>query len=206
MRMISANKLNRLWKNGVVAKMVAKTKVLKTVEEIAANTNVENVAGATAVKELSNNLTSKMPGQLKLIAEGSGADVKYYAQLGADTASKKPLGSSMYKCPDRWQIASKTVGYARNNLMFILTFGKNIKISASTAQFDFKNAYWVFLGIPVDNSEFAAVFVPPDVAAPYKLSINSDGVIVDSGKYKAVMLYLGVSGNVVLNNINIEWV
>ena len=159
-----------------------------------------------SLRELNNNLTEKMPGQLKLIAEGSGADVKYYAQLGADAASKNILGSSMYKCPDRWQIASKTFGYARNNLMFILTFGKNIKISASAAQFDFKNAYWVFLGIPVDNSEFAAVFVPPDVAAPYKLSINSDGVIVDSGKYKAVMLYLGVSGNVVLNNINIEWV
>ncbi len=159
-----------------------------------------------SLRELNNNLTSKMPGQLKLIAEGSGADVKYYAQLGADTASKKPLGSSMYKCPDRWQIASKTVGYARNNLMFILTYGKNIKISASAAQFDFKNAYWVFLGIPVDNSEFAAVFAPPDAVAPYKLSINSDGIIVDSGKYPAIMLYLGVNSSVVLNNINIEWV
>lgn len=60
MKMISANKLNRLWKNGVVAKMVAKTKVLKTMEEISANTSEENVAGATAVKELSNNL-SKQP-------------------------------------------------------------------------------------------------------------------------------------------------
>lgn len=29
----------------------------------------------------------------KIIHEGSGADVKYYAQLGADTASKKLLGS-----------------------------------------------------------------------------------------------------------------
>lgn len=183
-----------------------KPDLLTTKEQLIANTAAGKSVDALVVKELNNNLTSKMPGQLKLIAEGSGADVKYYAQLGADTASKKPLGSSMYKCPDRWQIASKTVGYARNNLMFILTYGKNIKISASTAQFDFKNAYWVFLGIPVDNSEFAAVFVPPDVAAPYKLSINSDGVIVDSGKYKAVMLYLGVSGNVVLNNINIEWV
>lgn len=56
MKMISANKLNRLWRNGVVAKMVAKTKVLKTMEEIVANTNAENVAGATTVKELNNNL------------------------------------------------------------------------------------------------------------------------------------------------------
>ena len=32
-------------------------------------------------------------GGAKIIHEGSGADVKYYAQLGADAASKKLLGS-----------------------------------------------------------------------------------------------------------------
>lgn len=148
----------------------------------------------------------QLQGDVRIFAEGSGENVKYYAQTGADAASKKQLGSGMYKCPDRWHIASKTVGYSRNNPMFILTFGKNIKISASSAQYDFQNKLWVFLGIPVDNSEFDAVFAPTDAVAPYKLSINPDGVIVDSGKYKAVMLYLGVSGNVVLNNINIEWV
>ncbi|MFQ9637754.1 MAG: hypothetical protein ACLR0F_14015 [Eisenbergiella sp.] len=31
-------------------------------------------------------------GNVKLIPEGSGANVKYYAQLGADAASKKLLG------------------------------------------------------------------------------------------------------------------
>lgn len=46
--------------------------------------------------ELNNNLTTKLPGQLKLIAEGSGASVKYYAQLGADAASKKRLGDITY--------------------------------------------------------------------------------------------------------------
>lgn len=56
MKLISANKLNRLWNNGVVAKMVAKTKILKTLEEIEANTSEENVAGATALKEVNNNL------------------------------------------------------------------------------------------------------------------------------------------------------
>ena len=95
MKMISANKLNRLWKNGVVAKMVAKTKVLKTIEEISANTNAENVAGAMAVKALSNNLTTQLPGSVRIISEGSGAAAKYYAQIGADAASKKPLGSGI---------------------------------------------------------------------------------------------------------------
>lgn len=31
---------------------------------------------------------------MKIIPEGSGADVKYYAQMGADTASKKLLGET----------------------------------------------------------------------------------------------------------------
>lgn len=36
-------------------------------------------------------------GGLHLTAEGSGATTKYYAQLGADTASKKLLGRPEYK-------------------------------------------------------------------------------------------------------------
>lgn len=39
------------------------------------------------------NLFSQNLDGAKIIHEGSGADVKYYAQLGADTASKKLLGS-----------------------------------------------------------------------------------------------------------------
>ena len=63
-RMISANKLNRFWKNGVVAKMVAKVRVLKTMEEIAANTDEENIAGASAVAELNNKLAN---GRVELV-------------------------------------------------------------------------------------------------------------------------------------------
>ncbi len=67
----------------------------------------------------------QLQGDVRIFAEGSGEDIRYYAQTGADAASKKQLGSGMYKCPDRWHIASKTVGYSRNNPMFILTFRKN---------------------------------------------------------------------------------
>ncbi len=45
MKVVTANKINRLWRNGVLAKMIAKTKVLNTAEEIEANTSAENVAG-----------------------------------------------------------------------------------------------------------------------------------------------------------------
>lgn len=56
MKVVTANKINRLWRNGVLAKMIAKTKVLNTAEEIEANTSAENVAGALVAKELYNNL------------------------------------------------------------------------------------------------------------------------------------------------------
>lgn len=50
--------------------------------------NSDKIAASTAlVSELNSDL-----GGVKVIPEGSGADVKYYAQLGADAASKKLLG------------------------------------------------------------------------------------------------------------------
>lgn len=105
MKLVTLNKLNRLWKNGVLAKMVAKTKVLTTLTQVMANTNAENIAGATAVKELNNNLNSKVPSDVKLLVEGSGANAKYYIQRGADSASKKPLGS-----PEKISRVSATTG------------------------------------------------------------------------------------------------
>ncbi len=41
--------------------------------------------------ELNDKLTGQLSG-INLIAEGSGENIKYFAQLGADAASKKPLG------------------------------------------------------------------------------------------------------------------
>ena len=67
-------------------------KVLKTSEEVEANTSDNYLVAAPVVGELINNLTTRLPGDVKLIVEGSGANTKYYAQKGADTASKKLLG------------------------------------------------------------------------------------------------------------------
>ncbi len=97
MKIITANKLNRLWKNGVLPKLglkIDKTKVLTTIEQVLANTNAENIASAVVVKALNNTLAAQLPSGIKLIVEGSGASAKYYAQLGADTTSKKKLGNS----------------------------------------------------------------------------------------------------------------
>ena len=79
MKLATANKINRLWNNGVLAKMVAKTKVLKTLEEVAASTNEENVMGAPAGKELINKLNG-------CSLEQVGED--FYI-VGADSVRKK---------------------------------------------------------------------------------------------------------------------
>lgn len=202
MRMISANKLNRLWKNGVVAKMVAKTKVLKTVEEIAANTNVENVAGATAVKELSNKL-----GNCSLIQEGNN----FYI-VGADAVRKK-LGSNVYECPSKLKIPSRIMGDYYLRPMFLLTFGKNIKISSNN--FDFGDSHVTYTGVPALNSgmsgESTGAFdvymnVWNTSNKQNLLSRNSDGLIVNSGEYPAIIIIYYVNGHTVANDINIEWV
>lgn len=67
-------------------------RILKTSEEVVANTNPENLPSAVVVGELYNKLVTQLPNDVKLITEGSGAGATYYVQLGADTASKKQLG------------------------------------------------------------------------------------------------------------------
>ena len=69
-------------------KEFTKGRILKTTEEVEANTNPENVASALVTGELINNL-----GDCHIVTEGSGADTEYYIQKGADSASKKALGS-----------------------------------------------------------------------------------------------------------------
>lgn len=81
MKVVTANKINRLWRNGVLAKMIAKTKVLNTAEEIEANTSAENVAGALVAKELYNNLKGFEP-----ILDSTGKITGYKTSVGgADT-------------------------------------------------------------------------------------------------------------------------
>ena len=136
-----------------------------------------------------------MPGQLKLIAEGSGADVKYYAQLGADTASKKPLGSNVYECPSKLKIPSRVMGDSYLRPMFLLTFGKNIKISSNN--FDFGDSHVTYTGVPALNSgmsgESTGAFdvymnVWNTSNKQNLLSRNSDGLIVNSGEYPAIII------------------
>lgn len=62
---------------------------------ITTDTNVVNTgyaADMTVVKQLNSNL-----GGVIINTEGSGANIKYFAQLGADSASKKQLGDSISK-------------------------------------------------------------------------------------------------------------
>ena len=75
--------------NAAVNAAADASKIMDNVDDIAANTQAGYMMGALAGKQLISNLDGA-----KIIHEGSGADVKYYAQLGADAASKKLLGNT----------------------------------------------------------------------------------------------------------------
>lgn len=84
MKLITANKLNRFFNRGVLPKLLEKldkTKVLKTMEEVSANTNPENIPNALVVGELYNNLNA----QPDFIYDSTGKITGYKTQAGADT-------------------------------------------------------------------------------------------------------------------------
>lgn len=91
MKLITANKLNRLWQNGFLPKLglkIDKTKVLTTIEQVSANTNPENIAGAAVAKELINNLVSDVyvgdDGKLHKI-KGGADTVLNFSQLSEES-------------------------------------------------------------------------------------------------------------------------
>lgn len=81
MKHVSANKLNKLWKDGILPALLGKidrTKVLTTMEQVEANTNAENIASALVIGQLNNNL-----GGLKFVQDEEGN--WGYIPSGADT-------------------------------------------------------------------------------------------------------------------------
>lgn len=87
MKHVSANKLNRLWQNGVIPKLLSKidkTRVLTTMEQVTANTDDENIASAVVISQINDNL-----GGLSFYEDEDGN--KYV--VGADSVPKK-LGSA----------------------------------------------------------------------------------------------------------------
>ena len=93
--------------------------------------------------ELNNNLTSQLPGGVKILAEGSGADVKYYAQIGADTASKKLLGNAKIKAAYIEKGATTYTLTADSGYKFITAF-LNRWITSDIDNFNQQNSQYGF--------------------------------------------------------------
>lgn len=179
-----------------------KPDLLTTKEQLSANTASGKSVDALVVKELNNKL-----GNCSLIQEGNN----FYI-VGADAVRKK-LGSNVYECPSKLKIPSRIMGDYYLRPMFLLTFGKNIKISSNN--FDFGDSHVTYTGVPALNSGMSgestgAFDVYMNVwNTPNKqnlLSRNSDGLIVNSGEYPAIIIIYYVNGHTVANDINIEWV
>lgn len=179
-----------------------KPDLLTTKEQLSANTAAGKSVDALVVKELNNKL-----GNCSLIQEGND----FYI-VGADAVRKK-LGSNVYECPSKLKIPSRIMGDYYLRPMFLLTFGKNIKISSS--KFDFGDSHVTYTGVPALNSgmsgESTGAFdvymnVWNTSNKQNLLSRNSDGLIVNSGEYPAIIIIYYVNGHTVANDINIEWV
>ncbi len=102
--LVSGEKLGTLM--GKIAKWLAdlKDSAFATIANNCTTTEEGNVLDARQgqvlqgeVDEINSNIDTKLPSNVKFIVEGGGSNVKYYAQLGADTTSKKSLGGKIRK-------------------------------------------------------------------------------------------------------------
>ncbi len=100
-------------------KYCPKPDLLTSKEQLSANTKSGKSVDALVVKEINNNLTSQLPSGVKLIVEGSGASAKYYAQIGADAASKKSLGSGKFTAYKGTNTNSITADADYNAVFFV---------------------------------------------------------------------------------------
>lgn len=80
MKIATGNRINEFWEE-LKEVLVPRSNVLKTIEEIEANTNEENIAGATALKAVNNNLMSRP----EFITDENGKITGYKTPGGADT-------------------------------------------------------------------------------------------------------------------------
>ena len=177
-----------------------KPDLLTTKEQLSANTAAGKSVDALLVKELNNKL-----GNCSLVREGND----FYI-VGADSVRKK-LGSNTYECPERLTITSKEMGGGYLYPLLILTYGKNIKILCE--QFDKSATYMYYIGLPAVNagmsneskSAFDACLRLDATLNPHVLTRNTDGLIVNSGKYPVIAVVYYISRKYTINNINIEW-
>lgn len=84
MKIATGNRLNEFWEE-LKGVLVPKSKVLKTLEEIDANTNEENIAGATALKAVNNKLTFPDGSEFYLDTKDGERGFNTEATRGADT-------------------------------------------------------------------------------------------------------------------------
>lgn len=127
MKHISANKLNRLWQNGILpglAKKLEITKVLKTQEQVEANTNPDNVASAVVVGEVINNLGSKANGTFAVLTGTT------HTTAGQQTSQNYPSGFNQNNCAvtgvmiklgQNWYFGNYSTGQTYINAQVILS-------------------------------------------------------------------------------------
>ncbi len=127
MKHTSGNKLNRLWQRGILpalAKKLEVTKVLKTQEQVEANTNPDNVASAVVVGEVINNLGGYSFGET---ADGKPG----YRKPGADTVFPFSSGNFEFTVIQVTQLNTGNSKYA-DSLMEVKFIFENFRLKSKS--------------------------------------------------------------------------
>ena len=149
-------------------KILERDEILATDEEIEANTDPNKIASAVAVKRLNSEFADRLQGDVRIIPEGSGAGVKYYAQVGADAASKKLLGIEPLTLRIRLQGSNAQEDYSH-----IPTYNKNILITR-----------WGSGGSNLDKLAFYGANSIDDIGS--KIPFRDAGDTLDCKNYKYI--------------------
>lgn len=117
---------------------------------------------------LSSEFADRLQGDVRIIPEGSGAGVKYYAQVGADAASKKLLGIEPLTLRIRLQGSNAQEDYSH-----IPTYNKNILITR-----------WGSGGSNLDKLAFYGANSIDDIGS--KIPFSDAGDTLDCKNYKYI--------------------
>ena len=149
--------------------------VAKTLDDVNGVTDEDVLAGALAVKELSSEIDERFPNDVRIFAEGSGEDVEYYAQLGADTASKKLLGDSSQILAIFHASTSSAVRYTADRKITGITMISE-DVRTSTVQLRINNEIQTGTNIAqIDGGEFGCRVYDVTLNVGDEVAVTSSG-------------------------------
>lgn len=196
MKLITANKLKRLWNNGIVPKLLEKldkTRVLTSKEQVQANTNAENVVGALVAKELINDLAQ----QPEFLYDSSGKITGYKSPGGADTVFPfSGTAELLWSNPTPSAVQDSIeipVDFSKYNKFLILSCtGFNYAEFNGITCCDANASRQQYVMVPRCPAEISSLYSRPVSFASNKITISKDNA-GSSQKYNIILKVWGIN-------------